>query len=57
MALNYWLVIVRPRQCEPGEVCHIDTPLMRFNRRVFKVSAVVYAAAVILTYGSLVILE
>jgi hypothetical protein len=35
LALNYWLVIVRPRRCAPGEVCHVDSPLMRWNRRVW----------------------
>jgi hypothetical protein len=29
LALNYWLVIVRPRRCAPGDVCHADSPLMR----------------------------
>ena len=57
MALNYWLVVVRPKRCAPGEVCHIDSPLMRFNRRVFWVSAGVYVVALVLTYGSLTILE
>ena len=57
MALNYWLVVVRPRRCAPGDVCHVDSPLMRFNRRVFWISVVVYGAALVLTYGSLFILE
>ena len=57
MALNYWLVVVRPRRCAPGDVCHVDSPLMRFNRRLFWISAVVYVAAVLLTYGSILILE
>ena len=43
MALNYWLVVVRPRRCAPGDVCHVDSPLMRFNRRLFWISAAVYA--------------
>ena len=57
LALNYWLVVVRPRRCAPGELCHIDSPLMRWNRRVWRLSAAVYAAALALTYGSLFILE
>ena len=57
MALNYWLVVVRPRRCAPGDVCHVDSPVMRFNRRVFWFSAVLYVAAVALTYGSLWLLE
>jgi hypothetical protein len=57
LALNYWLVIVRPRRCAPGEVCHVDSPLMRWNRRVWWVSAAVYAIALAITYGSLFVLE
>jgi hypothetical protein len=57
LALNYWLVVVRPRRCAPGELCHIDSPLMRWNRRVWWVSAAVYLIALVLTYGSLFILE
>jgi hypothetical protein len=57
LALNYWLVVVRPRHCAPGELCHIDSPLMRWNRRVWWVSAFVYVIALALTYGSLFILE
>jgi hypothetical protein len=57
MALNYWLVVVRPRRCEPGDVCHVDSPLMRFNRRLFWVSMIVLVCAVILTYGSEWVLE
>ena len=57
MALNYWLVVVRPRRCAPGEVCHIDSPVMRFNRRLFWFSGFVYVVALALTYGSLVVLE
>lgn len=52
MALNYWLVVVRPRRCAPGDVCHVDSPLMRFNRRVFWISAAVLVIALVLTYGS-----
>ena len=57
LALNYWLVVVRPRRCAPGELCHIDSPLMRWNRRVWWVSAAVYVIALVFTYGSLFILE
>jgi hypothetical protein len=57
LALNYWLVVVRPRRCAPGDVCHIDNPLMRWNRRVWWVSALVYVVAIAVTYGSLLIVE
>jgi hypothetical protein len=50
LALNYWLVVVRPRRCAPGELCHPDTPMMRFNRRVLWLSVVVYLAAAVLTF-------
>ena len=56
MALNYWLVVVRPRACAPGDLCHVDSPLMRRNRGVFWLSAGIYVVAVVLTYGSLVLL-
>ena len=57
LALNYWLVVVRPRRCAPGELCHVDSPAMRWTRRVFWFSAVVYAAAVAMTFGSVMILS
>jgi hypothetical protein len=57
MALNYWVVVVRPRACAPGEICHIDSPLMRWNRRVFWLSAGIYIVALVLTYGSLAVLR
>jgi hypothetical protein len=38
-------------------MCHIDSPLMRFNRAIFWVSAAVYASALALTYGSAFYLE
>ena len=57
MALNYWLVLVRPRRCVPGDICHMDSPLMRLNRRIFWFSAVVFVVALLLTYGSLFVLE
>jgi hypothetical protein len=56
MALNYWLVVVRPRQCQPGELCHVDSPLMRWNRRVFWTSVAIYTTALVVTYGSLMLL-
>ncbi len=57
MAVNYWLVVVRPRRCAPGEICHMDSPVMRFNRRVFWFSAALYLTALAVTYGSLFVLE
>jgi hypothetical protein len=57
LALNYWMVIVRPRRCAPGELCHVDSPAMRWNRRVFWFSAVVYVVAAALTFGSLLVLS
>jgi hypothetical protein len=57
LSLNYWLVVVRPRRCAPGDVCHVDSPLMRVNRRVWWVSAAVYLVALVLTYGALFVLE
>jgi hypothetical protein len=57
LALNYWLVVVRPQRCAPGDLCHVDSPLMRWNRRAWWVSAIVYAVALALTYGSLFVLE
>jgi hypothetical protein len=57
LALNYWMVVVRPRQCAPGELCHMDTPFMRFNRRLYWVSAALFAAALLFTYGSLVVIK
>jgi hypothetical protein len=53
LSLNYWLVVVRPRQCAPGEPCHPDTPAMRLNRRLFWISVGVYAVALVITYASL----
>ena len=55
LALNYWLVIVRPRACEPGALCHADTPFMRFNRRLYRFSLAIYVAAVAITYGGLLV--
>ena len=57
LALNYWLVVVRPRRCAPGEICHVDSPLMRFNRRIFWLSASVYLVALIVTLGAPLLVE
>jgi hypothetical protein len=57
LSLNYWLVVVRPRRCEPGDVCHRDAPFMRVNRVLYWTSVVVYAAAVAITYGGLLVLR
>lgn len=57
LALNYWLVVLRPRRCAPGEICHVDSPAMRWNRRVFWFSAIVYVIAAVMTFGSLLILS
>jgi hypothetical protein len=57
MALNYWLLVVRPRRCAPGDVCHVDSRLMRLNRRIYWVSAAVYLVALASTCGSVLVLE
>jgi hypothetical protein len=57
LALNYWMVGVRPRRCAPGELCHIDSPFMRFNRRLYWASVALFAAALIVTYGSLLVVR
>lgn len=57
VALNYWLVVVRPRACAPGELCHVDSPVIRWNRRVFWLSVAIYVVALVLTYGSLAVLR
>jgi hypothetical protein len=57
LALNYWLVVVRPRQCAPGELCHIDSPFMRFNRRLYWVSLALFGVALVVTYGSLLVVR
>jgi hypothetical protein len=57
LALNYWLVVVRPRRCEPGELCHMDTPFMRFNRRLYWTSVAIYLTAALVTYGGLLVLK
>jgi hypothetical protein len=55
LALNYWLAVVRPRRmdCAPGEVCHVDSPAMRFSRRLYWASVTIYAAAVTFNYFAL----
>lgn len=57
LAVNYWLVVVRPRRCAPGELCHMDTPFMRFNRRLYWTSVALFAVALVLTYGSLLVIK
>ena len=57
LALNYWLVVVRPRACEPGELCHMDTPFMRFNRRLYWISVAIFLVAVAITYGGLLVVK
>ena len=55
LAFNYWIAIVRPRNadCAPGEVCHVDSPAMRFNRKLFWFSVAIYVVAVTATYSAL----
>lgn len=57
LALNYWLVVVRPRTCVPGELCHVDTPFMHFNRRLYWVSVVIYALAAAVTVGAALVIR
>jgi hypothetical protein len=57
LALNYWLVVVRPRTCAPGQLCHVDTPFMRFNRRLYWISIAIFAVAVAVTYGGLMVVR
>ena len=52
LAVNYWLVVVRPRRCAPGELCHVDSPTMRLNRWLFWLSVGIYAMAGVLTFAS-----
>jgi cell division FtsZ-interacting protein ZapD len=51
LALNYWIVLVRPRHCAPGDLCHVDSPFMRFNRRMYWVSLALFVLALTVTYG------
>ena len=55
LAFNYWIAVERPRRmnCAPGELCHVDSPAMRLNRKLFWASAVIYAAAVVVTYSAM----
>jgi hypothetical protein len=57
LALNYWIVVVRPRECAPGELCHIDSPFMQFNRRLYWISLALFMVALVVTYGSLLVLR
>jgi hypothetical protein len=57
LALNYWMVLVRPRQCAPGEMCHIESPFMRFNRRLYWISLALFAVALVVTYGSALVIK
>lgn len=57
LALNHWLVVVRPRACEPGQLCHGDTPFMRFNRRLYWISVATFGIAVAITYGGLLVMK
>lgn len=57
LALNYWLAVIRPRHCEPGELCHVDSPMARWNRRLYWTSVAVYAIALTVTYGGLWLIE
>ena len=54
LAFNYWLAIARPKrmQCEPGDICHVDSPVSRFNRTMFWASLAIYVIAVFATYGA-----
>ena len=51
------MVSVRPRQCAPGELCHIDSPFTRFNRLLYSISLALFIVALVLTYGSLLVLR
>lgn len=54
LAFNYWLAVARPKRmkCAPGDMCHIDSPVSRFNRALFWTSLVIYVIAVAATYGA-----
>ena len=54
LLFNYWIAVVRPRRlnCAPGEICHVDSPAMRLNRKLFWISAAVYVVAVTVTYAA-----
>ena len=55
LVFNYWIAIARPKRmhCAPGEVCHVDSPAMRTSRLLFWISVAIFAAALVVTYGSL----
>jgi len=55
LAVDYWLVVGRPQRadCAPGELCHADSPAMRFSRYAFWSAVVIYVCAVSLGYGAL----
>ena len=57
LLLNYWVVVVRPRRCAPGQPCHIDTPFMRLNRRLYRISLALFTLALVVTYGTLLVLR
>ena len=54
LAFNYWFVIVRARRgdCEPGDLCHPDSPGARANRILFWVSIAIYLVGVTATYAA-----
>ena len=55
LVFNYWLAVVRPRRmnCPPGDVCHVDSPAMRFNRVMFWVSIAIYTGALTVNYAAI----
>jgi len=55
LAFNYWIAVFRPKRndCAPGDVCHVDSPAMRFNRKLFWFSVAIYVIAVTVTYSAL----
>ena len=55
LAFNYWFAIVRPRRmdCDPGEICHIDSPAMRASRAMFWTSVLIWLGAIVFTYAAL----
>jgi len=57
LALNYWMVFARSRQCAPGEVCHIDSPFMRLNRRLYWLSLALLVTALVVTYGTVLVIK
>ena len=55
LIFNYWMAVIRPRRmnCAPGDICHIDSPSMRINRKLFWISVAIYVIAVCVTYGAI----